>query len=159
MKILRILGIGIGALVALLAIVLFGARFADGPVAIFPGGPFDSGEFVEDPKASLSFVADIEEIQLQSGGTSRTVWVLVEGDEAYIPVSLSFPPGKNWHRKALTSPEAVVRIQGKRYRRLLSKVEDEALHAKLLAAVAAKYTVPPGGDPTAIWFFHLAPPS
>lgn len=161
MKVLRILGIALGAPVLLVALVAFGARFSDGPVAIFPGGAFESGEWVEDPKADLSFAADIDEIELQSGSppTSRTVWVLVEGGQAYVPCSLTFPPGKSWHHAALDDPQAVVRIEGKRYRRLLRKVEDEALHAKLRAAVAEKYGGLPNDDPSAVWFFHLAPVS
>ncbi len=45
-SILRIaLGL-LGSLVLLIVLALIGARFADGPVAIIPGGPFTSGELV-----------------------------------------------------------------------------------------------------------------
>jgi hypothetical protein len=158
-KLLRWIAIVLGALVGLVAAVAFGARFADGPIAIFPGGAFATGVWVEDPNVDFSFAADIEEIELQSGAppTSRTTWILLDGEQAFVPCSLGFPPGKRWHTDALTSPEAVVRIEGKRYRRRLLKVEDEALVQRLAAAAEQKYG---GGPPSGsgVWFFQLAPP-
>jgi hypothetical protein len=158
MKLLRWIAIATGGLVLLIAAVAVSARFSDGPVALFPGGPFASGEWV-DTVADWSFAAGIQEIELQSGEppTSRTTWILVDGAEAYIPCSLGFPPGKRWHMDALTNPGAVVRIQGKRYPRRLVKVEDEALQQRLSAAAQAKYSGGPPGD-SATWFFQLAPP-
>lgn len=161
MKLLRWLLYVVLALVVALAVVAFAARYADGPIAIFPGGPFQSGEVVDDPAADLSFAADLREIELQSGmpPSSRTVWVLVKDGEAFVPCSLTFPPRKNWHREALIHPQAEVRIQGRRYPRRLEKVEDEALQEALLGAVAEKYGGLPDQDPDAVWFFRLAPAS
>ena len=160
MRLLRWIAIVFAGLVMLVGAVAFGARFADGPIAVFPGGPFASGEWVEDPNVDFSFAANIEEIELESGAspTSRTTWILLDGKRAYIPCSLGFPPGKRWHTEALASPEAVVRIEGKRYRRRLVKVEDDALVQRLATAAGQKYgSGPPGGS--GVWFFHLAPPS
>lgn len=156
MKILKGIGIAILGLLVLVGGIAFGARFADGPVAMLPGGPLSSGEWVEERDVDWTFASDVQEIELQSGGRSRTTWVLVLDGEAYVPASLSFPPGKSWHREALTDPAAVVRVEGKRYRRSLAKVEDPELEARLGEAVLAKYTPPPGGG--GAWFFHLAPP-
>lgn len=160
MKLLRWLGIGIGGLVVLIAAVAFGARFADGPVAIFPGGAFQSGDWVEEADVDFGFAANIAEIELESGAppTSRTTWILVEGGEAYVPCSLGFPPGKVWHEKALEKPDSVVRIDGKRYRRTLVKIDDAALEQRLTAIVVDKYSGGPPSD-AGVWFFHLAPPS
>jgi len=156
MKALRWLAFALAAVVVSLALVALGARFADGPVAIFPGGPFESGEWVEDAQVDWTAAADLEEIELQSGGRSRTTWILVVDGEAHVPCSLSFPPGKTWHREALEDPEAVVRVAGKRYARRLIKVDDPALEQRLVETVRAKYRPPPGsGD---VWFFHLAAP-
>ena len=159
MRVLRAIAIGVGVLVLLVAAVAFGARFADGPVALFPGGAFRTGDWVEDPAADLSFAADIQEIELESGEppTSRTVWILVEGGAAYVPCSLSFPPGKRWHFDALEHPAAVVRVDGKRYRRRLEKVQDPALHARLIEAAQAKYSSGPVSGEGDVWFFLLAP--
>ena len=160
MKVLRWLVIVLVVIIASIALVAFGARFADGPVAIFPGGPFESGEWVEDPEVDWSFAADLEEIELQSGDPvrSRTTWILVVDRDAYVPCSLSFPPGKSWHHEALESPEAVVRVAGKRYARRLVKVDDPALEQRLGEAARAKYRPPPGSE-GGVWFFHLAAPT
>lgn len=160
MKLLRVLAIGLGALVLLIVAVGVGARFSDGPIAIFPGGVFASGEWVGEPVDDWSFAAEIEEIELQSGEppSSRTTWILVDEGEAYIPCSLGFPPGKRWHTDALAKPDAIVRIQGRLYPRRLLKVEDETLQQRLAAGAKEKYGGGPPGD-SGIWFFHLAPPS
>ncbi|MDH3214005.1 MAG: hypothetical protein OEM05_16120 [Myxococcales bacterium] len=55
-------------------------------------------------------------------------------------------------------PDAVMRIEGKRYRRRLLKVEDAALQQRIGAIATAKYGGGPPGDP-GFWFFHLAPPA
>jgi hypothetical protein len=138
-KILKAIGILVAAIVLLIAAVAIGARFSDGPVALLPGGPLTSGEWVEGGRIDWSFATDIEEIEFESGGRSRTTWILVHEGEAYIPCSLSFPPGKSWHQEILE----------------LVKVEDEALFASLAAIVETKYTAPPGGGEA--WFFHIAP--
>jgi hypothetical protein len=85
MKWLVRIGIGLGTLVALLALLVFGARFADGPLAILPGGPLASGEWVDDPDVDWSFAAEVAEIELESAGRSRTTWILVHEGEAYVP--------------------------------------------------------------------------
>lgn len=155
MKILKALGILVGAIVLLIAAVAIGARFSDGPVALLPGGPLTSGEWVEGGRVDWTFATDIEEIEFESGGRSRTTWILVNEGEAYIPCSLGFPPGKSWHQEILENPEGVVRVEGKRYKRKFVKVEDEALHESLAEIVRTKYTPPPGGGDA--WFFHIAP--
>jgi hypothetical protein len=159
MRVLKGIGITLLGLVALVGVIAFGARFADGPIAMLPGGPLASGEWVEEADVDWGFAADIEEIELQSGdpARSRTTWILVLDGEAYVPGSLSFPPGKSWHQEALTDPEAVVRVTGKRYRRRLLKVDDAELEARLAEVLGGKYTPPPGGG--SAWYFHLAPPN
>ena len=157
MKIIKGIGFAVLGLLVLVGGIAFGARFADGPVAILPGGPLSSGEWAEDGAVDWTFATDIQEIELQSSGRSRTTWILVLDGQAYVPVSLSFPPGKSWHQEALSEPAAVVRVEGKRYRRKLVKVDDAALEARLGEVVLGKYTAPPGGG--GAWFFHLAPAS
>jgi hypothetical protein len=160
MRFVRWVAIVLGALVVGVALLVFGARFADGPISMIPGGPFRSGEWVEAEPVDWTFATDVQQIELQSGDPlrSRTTWILVLDGEAYIPCSLSFPPGKRWHREALTHPDAVVRVEGKRYRRRLEKVEDPELQARLGELALAKYAPPPGGSEGGVWFFHLAPP-
>ena len=99
--------------VVVLVVVLFVfARFADGPIAIIPGGPLQAGELVADPVADWAFAESIDEIEMQlaSDDTSRTTWILYQDGNAYIPCSLGFPPGKDWHLRADKDGRAIVRI-------------------------------------------------
>jgi len=98
--------------IALLVGALFGlARFHDGPISMIPGGPLESGEWVDGLVPDWSFARSIPTIELQLEGddTSRTVWILVRGDDAYIPCSRGFPPGKEWHLRADDRGEALPR--------------------------------------------------
>jgi hypothetical protein len=158
MRILRWLLYAIVALAIVVGVVALAARFADGPVGAFPGGPFRSGEFVEDAAVDWTPATDVPEVELESAGRSRTTWILVLDGEAYIPASLDFPPGKRWHLEALEQPDAVVRIDGRRYKRRLVRVDDEALRKRLIQVVGAKYGRGPVRDESRAWFFHLAPP-
>ncbi|MEM8768051.1 MAG: hypothetical protein AAGE43_11430 [Pseudomonadota bacterium] len=159
MKILQwILGIVFGLLI-LIGLVIFGARFADGPVVMLPGGPFESGEMRASPE-DWGFAAAIEEIEFESGGRSRTAWIVVDGGDAFIPASTAFPPGKRWHKDALVDPAAVVRIDGVRYPVALTRVAPESPRfTEVLSKLAEKYPALPGseeGDPAeAAWLFEL----
>jgi len=157
-KVLRILVIVVGVLVALIAVVALASRFADGPlVELLPGGPLVSGDWVTEENIDWGFVVDESTIEFESDGRSRKVWILTLDGRAYIPASLEFPPFKKWHKRALEDPAAVIRIGGKRYARTLVKIDDPALESRLGAQVKEKYGGPPGGGASA-WFFRLDPP-
>lgn len=159
MQALRALGIGIGVFAVGIGLLFVLARFLDGPIAIIPGGPLASGEWVDDPAPDFAFAEGIEEIELESSGRSRTTWVLVLAGQAYVPVSLDFPPGKSWHQEALEDPTAVVRIDGRRYRRKLVRVDDPDRKLRLGEIAVSKYGPgPSGGDIDRVWFFELAAP-
>ncbi len=158
MRVLRWLLIVLGVLVLAVAGVAIAARFADGPIVMFPGGPLASGEWVEDPAVDWTFAADVPEIEFESGGRSRTAWILVLDGQAYVPCSLDFPPGKRWHLEALENPEAVVRVQGRRYRRRLARIDDEPTRKRLIEVVGAKYREGPVADESRAWFFRLDAP-
>ena len=145
-------------LVAAVAGVALAARFHDGPLALFPGGPLKSGELVADPNVDWTFASPVREMELESDGRSRTTWLLVDEGQLYVPASVKFPPFKNWHLRALQDPRATVRIGGKRYRRELQRVGDPEQRRKLLGIAAKKYPVPPATGSDDIWLFRLAPP-
>ena len=140
--------------VALGAVAVLGARFHDGPLGPLPGGPFASGAFAAEPVADWSFAADVPEIELQldSQSKSRTTWILVHEGKAYIPCSTDFPPGKTWHKSALTDGRATLRIAGKRYPVTLQKVDDPALLSGVGDVAARKYPSHPGGE---FWLFQV----
>ncbi len=160
MKIIKILvGILVTPLLALGAVYLY-AGFHDGPLALIPGGPLVAGELVGDPVADWGFAKSVEEIELQLDGTSRsrTTWILVNDQGAFVPCSLGFPPGKEWHLAADLDGGATVRILGKRYAVTLNRVQDAGLQTQLKKLAAVKYDGGPPGDGET-WFFRLEPDS
>jgi hypothetical protein len=155
MRIVRWLVRIVGAVV-LLAVGLFAvARFHDGPLGLVPGGALVAGEVVAAPVADWTF-ADVDTIELQLDGesTSRTTWILVNEGRAFIPASLSFPPGKRWHKTADQNGAAWLRIAGGRYPVTLTRTQDEALRTQLVGIVGAKYGGGPPGD-GGFWFFEV----
>ena len=157
MIVLKWLGIGFAVFAAAVAMLFIGARFADGPIEIIPGGPFTSGEWVAAPVGDWGFVADMEtvQIQLEGASTSRTVWIASHDGLAYIPSSLGFPPGKTWHLDAVKDGRAILRIDGQRYRVNLRKLEDPAVIEPIGVVIREKYT-PPGGDGAEVWLFEVS---
>ncbi len=148
-----------GILAALVALVFVGARLHDGPLGPIPGGALASGEIVSAPVTDWSFAKDVAEVELQLElqHRSRTVWILVNDGQAYVPCSLGFPPGKSWYQEALKDGRATLRIDGKRYPVTLSKLDDAAqgpLAPVLEAEVARKYGNPPPSD-AGVWIFDV----
>ena len=155
MKILKILAGCLGVVAVLLAGVFIAARFHDGPLGMVPGGALVAGEIVAAPVGDWKF-ADVDTIEMQLDGesTSRTTWILVNEGRAFIPASLSFPPGKSWHKHADQNGAAWIRINGQRYAVTLTRVHDDALQAQLKGAVGKKYGGGPPGD-GGVWFFEV----
>jgi hypothetical protein len=158
MKVLRIIAVGIGALAVLGLVVYYGARFGDGPLGMIPGGAIASGEWVEAPVADWSFVDDVQEIEFQlvQDDISRTVWVLHADGRAFVPASLSFPPGKDWYHRAQKDGRSVLRIEGRRYPVTLRRVDDDATKQAVVAAVVDKYAPPPGSGEGNVMFFEVS---
>jgi len=149
LKLIVLIGLAIG--------VTFGvARVHDGPIGLIPGGPLADGELVTHPVSDWEFAESIETIELQLEGddTSRTTWILVHNGRAYVPCSLGFPPGKNWHLRADRDGNATVRIEGKRYPVVMKRIEDPSVESTLASIVETKYAGGPPGD-AGVWFFSV----
>ncbi|MEM7409818.1 MAG: hypothetical protein AAF430_06270 [Myxococcota bacterium] len=145
-------------LALLIAGTLSGCAFFDGPVGIFAGGPLTSGALVDEREVDWSFAREVESIELESAGRSRTTRIIALGSEGFVPANPDFPPFKTWHERALASPEAVVRIDGRRYRATLERVEnDPELAQELFDRVQEKYGGGPSKSPEEAWYFRLAP--
>ena len=160
MTVLRWLLRIVAAGVALLALLFLVARLHDGPLGPLPGGALEAGEEVTVPVTDWSFATDVGEIELQltSQSRSRTTWILVHEGEAYVPCSLGFPPGKSWYRDALTDGRAMLRIDGKRYPVMLTKLDDAAADAiapVIESEVERKYGRAPPSD-AGVWLFRVA---
>jgi len=161
MGFLRWVGTALG--IVLVAAVLVGvlARFSDGPIGPFPGGPFRSGEFVTDPDPDLSFLRHVTEVELQllDPERSRTVWVIYLDGIVYIPCGfLQLPLWKQWPHEAAEDGRALLRVQGRIYPVQATKVTDPESYADVAERAAQKYDF--GGaepDPESVWFFRLDP--
>jgi hypothetical protein len=155
---------GIGILIVVIAVAigaLFAfARFHDGPLGPLPGGALVKGTPVTEAVSDWSFAKDIPEIELQLAyeKTSRTTWIaVVDGGKAYVPCATKFPPGKRWYKAADQNGEAVLRIGGKLYPVTLTRVKDDAVRKSVGEVIVKKYpNLPPGEDPSAVWFFEVA---
>ena len=154
-------GIVVGVIVIAITTLFVGARFSDGPMAMLPGGAFQSGKTLDYP-ANWEFASELGEIELETSGSSRTVWVAVVGQKAYIPASLSFPPFKTWHMKVLDQPLGKVRIGENIYPVELELVEpDSPEFGQTLTVLAAKYpNRPPSTEQEGpgVMIFQLAEP-
>ena len=167
MRILKWLGGAIGvALLAVVALVI-GARFGDGPIAIIPGGPLESGERVTGAEPDWTFARDIMEMEFQlvEPPRSRTTWLQVHDKKLYIVSGyMNSTLGKIWKQwpaQALEDGRAVIRIDGKRYERQLVRVlDDRPLLEAIAAEVNRKYAAGLSADMAEsgdAWFFALEP--
>jgi hypothetical protein len=156
-RIFRVFAVVILVLALLVFTVFAGARFHDGPIALIPGGPLEAGELVAAPVTDWAFAGPPKEIELQLAdeSTSRTTWIIVREGAAFIPASLTFPPGKRWHKAADQNGAAWVRIEGKRYPVQLTRISDPTLEGSLREAAVAKYPEA-GSSEGGVWFFQVA---
>jgi hypothetical protein len=167
---LRVALLGIAALVVLLGVLLVGARFADGPIAIIAGGPFTTGERVTGPEPDWSFARDVREVEFQlvAPPRSRTTWILEHEGRIFIPCGYMTTRWgrlwKKWPLEALSDGRAILRIDGKLYERTLVRIESGPLLAPLTAELSRKYAGGAAIGPEAVtsgslWLFELAPRS
>jgi hypothetical protein len=167
MRILKWMTRGIGIVVLLVGALVIGARFADGPIAIVPGGPLEAGELVTGPEPDWTFARDIAEMEFQlvEPPISRTIWLQVHDKKLYVVSGyMNSTIGrlwKQWPAQALRDGRAVIRIDGKRYERQLVRIlDDRPVLEGIAAEMERKYGAPlraemaSSGD---AWFFALQP--
>ena len=147
---------GLAGLAAILALV---ARLSDGPIGPFPGGPLVAGDLVAGPEPDWTFAAERSDIEIEvnpENPRSRTVWLIVDQGELFVPAG--FASSKTWPSEAAADGRVVVRVAGKRYARQATRVTDAARLEALRAGLGRKYGMTPradGSDDT--WFFHMGP--
>lgn len=167
---LRILGVVIAVPLVAIAGLAIAARFHDGPIAIFAGGPFASGELVTGPEPDWSFVHDVREVEFQllDPPRSRTTWILDHAGKAYIPCGYMTTwwgrIWKRWPREAAADPRVLLRIDGKLYERRLVRIEAGPEVEPLLAELGRKYAdgreIPLEAVTSGqLWLYELAPRS
>jgi hypothetical protein len=171
------------AVVIVVAIVgvLITQRISDGPIEFLQGGPFTSGELVDEPVDDWSFgVGQSSEFELVGFGTSRVAGYIMHDGIAYMTCDLGFMWNrfegqqrmisnliylfKHWHEDAVEDGRALLRIDGKIYKASFVKVEDPELNAILrteLENLGREYIAPlelgppPAEQPNDVWFFRM----
>lgn len=184
---LKYLGIFFGATIIVATIgVLVAQRVSDGPMSFLQGGPFTTGELVEEPVTDWSFgVGKTTAFELVGFGTSRHAGYVMHDGVAYMTCDLGYMWNrldegygkwilrliytfKHWHKDALQDGRALLRIDGKLYKTQFVKVEDPELIRSLkreIEALAREYFAPdelgppPKEPPNDIWFFRMDPRS
>jgi hypothetical protein len=146
---------------------LFYMQTHDGPIEVFAGGPFTSGQVIKGTAPDWNTYADLMtfEVQTLEPPGSRTTWLVVIDDKLYIPsgyMNTAFGKlWKQWPHDAVKDGRALVRIGDKIYPRTLVRIEaDDPVVPEVVAALRAKY---PGEatlsqvESSDTWIFELAP--
>ena len=159
-RLLKGLGILLGGILAGAVILSIVARFSDGPIAAFAGGPLIAGELLTEAVDDWTFVEDGEtvEFQLEHPARSRTVWIIVHEGQLYIPCGLpNFKAFKQWPHEAMQDGRSIVRIDGKRYPLQAVRMQDPDLFDIIVSKIAKKYTSPGEAGPDDLWIFRMDP--
>ena len=165
---LKILGGLVALVVIAIALLLVGARFADGPLAIVAGGPFTSGERQTGPEPDWRFLKDrpTVEFQLIEPPRSRNTFVMIHDGRVFIPSGYMTTwygkLWKHWPFQAEKDPRALLRVDGKIYERTLVRLTEGPDLEPVLAELSRKYGdgAPIGKevvDSGYLWLFELAP--
>lgn len=167
MRVLKWLGAAVFAVALLLAVLVVAARFGDGPTAILPGGPLESGELYSGPEPDWSFARDIPEMEFQlvEPPVSRTIWLQVVDGKLYaVSGYMNSTIGKlwkHWPMQAEEDPRAVIRIDGQRYERKVVRLgPDHPALEGIAAEVQRKYGAPLSAEMAATgdaWFYAFEP--
>lgn len=167
MRIVKWLGGAVAAVVLVLVLLVFVARFGDGPTAILPGGPLVSGELHTGPEPDWSFARDYPELEFQlvEPPVSRIIWLQVVDGKLYaVSGYMNSTLGKlwkQWPHQAEKDPRAIIRIDGKRYERKVVRLgPDHPALPAIAAEVERKYGAPLRAEMAATgdaWFYAFEP--
>ncbi|MCH7815930.1 MAG: hypothetical protein IIC60_05090 [Proteobacteria bacterium] len=143
-KFFKWLGIVLGTIVLAISVFLFSMRFHDGPIEIFSGGAFKTGELTAAPD-DWSFLKDraLIEFQTMDPVTSRTVWLGVHDQRLFV-VSGYMNTGygaiwKHWPHYLDNDDRVILRIDGKLYERRLQRIMDGPDVIPVLSEFNRKY--------------------
>lgn len=170
----------VSVIVMAIVAMMITQRVSDGPIEFLQGGPFKTGEWVDEPVKDWSFGLDKgTEFELVGFGTSRTAGYILHEGVPYMTCDLGFMWNrfegqtrwilnliyifKRWHKDAVEDGRAVLRIEGKRYNVNFTKVEDpeldSILRTKIEQAAREYFATDLGPRPTEppndIWFFRI----
>ena len=144
-RVLAVVGFLILIPVVALGALWLSARSSDGPSVVFAGGPLVSGELVTGPEPDWSFVRDIRviELQLLDPPRSRTLWIVEVDGRIFLNSNyMASWLGRLWKRwpdQATQYGRAILRVEGKRYERLLVPITTGPLVERIAEAFNQKY--------------------
>ncbi len=157
----------IATIVIAIVAFLFYMRSHDGPIEIFAGGPFTSGQLVEGSEPNWNDYKDLVtfEVQTMSPPRSRTTWLVVVENRLFIPSSyMNTAFGKiwkHWPHHAEKDGRALLRIDDKIYEQDLSRISaEDPIIPGVLTALSEKYPVDGSIEQVKAndtWIFELKP--
>ena len=157
MRILRWLGLALGALVIAVALLMGVARFLDGPLGPFPGGTLRGELSAEDP-GDWSFAQAEDTLALEVGARSVTVWFTAPGGVLYVAAAEA--ARKSWPAEAVGDGRVRIRVAGRLYERQAVRIEDPTLGRTIGESFRAKYDVDLDEEAASrAWLFRLDPRS
>jgi len=157
----------IATIVIAIGSFLFYMRFHDGPIEIFAGGAFQTGELIQGSEPDWNDIADLATFEVQTvvPARSRTTWLAVVDDRVFIPsgyMNTGFGKiWKHWPHYAEKDGRAILRVGSKLYERSFVRISaDNPLIPEIVEALNAKY--PGAGTVKQVemndtWIFELAP--
>lgn len=157
------------ALIATIAIALaalfFAIRYHDGPMEIISGGPFRTGEIVEDT-SDWSFLKDYQTVEMQTmiPPRSRTMWIVVVNNRPFVLSSfMNSRLGKIWKQWPHTIDEdnrAIIRVDGKLYEMTLHRILKGEIIEPVIQRFNEKYAIDDSREVVesgSSWLFELKP--
>ena len=158
---LRRLAISVGLLFATFAGGALMLSRADGPVFVFGGGPFRSGERVAFAALDWTALDELHELEIEivGAGSSRILWFSVQEGVAYVACDLDCIGGRltRWPQQIERDDRVVIRIEGKRIEgRLVHVPHGTAEYEIVKAGRERKYSGDEGGRAAAETAAHGA---
>ena len=140
----------VGAVLAVLGVGWFALGWADGPLFVFAGGPFRSGELVEYAAMDWPAVDGLGELEMEIVGarSSRILWFSVHAGAPYVACDLDCVGGMlaRWPQQIERDARVVLRIDGRRVdARLVHVPHGSAEYVAAKAARSRKYSGEGGG--------------
>ncbi|MGB0558221.1 MAG: hypothetical protein ACPGKO_00390 [Pseudohongiellaceae bacterium] len=141
-------------------------RFSDGPNRVFSGGPLESGDLYSGPEPDWSFVNDIPTIEMQliDPPTSRVIWTVEHNAKLYVWSGyMGTTVGrfwKQWPVQAERNGKALIRINGVRYERELTRIKSGDELTGIANAITEKYpsrTTRDAIEAGDVWLFEAQP--
>ena len=145
----------------MLVVAAFITSRSDGPVFVFAGGPFQSGEHVEFSEMDWAPLDELHEFEMEIVGTatSRTLWFSIHEGVPYVACDLDCVDGllTRWPQQIERDDRVVIRINEQLVEgRLIHVPHGTAEYTAARAARERKYSGNEGGRAASETAAHTA---